>query len=400
MAVTITQSPQTVTPSDNPVVWVFNSDQSAQTNFSFLIEVYVNGAVTPRSRHTIFPEYNEDTAHFDAEAEKITNVICSNPLPNLSAFSADAGNDATIYIKVIEVYGDPATQHASATSSTVTVFKSSLSDDNFNDYVYTDYVFSPSVTSKKFLTFFPRTERLEVATTEDHLFLMIAPFSVTLHVARIRLKSSTGSTIATDYINLSTGNFVLFDASPRSVIDNSAITLANFQAASYYEVTVLNALGTLSGETLTINLNDCNNYETKRLHFLNSLGGIDAFSFTKGNEKSRDITRFGMEKQLGQFDDSGNYVFNTNQGREIDYMTQSAGKLRITSDLINQGVQNWLADELYESPFILMEINAGEDLKRVKITNTSTVYKKNSQGNVMQEVVDLNTSDNRKSSLL
>lgn len=399
MAVTITQSPQAVTPSDNPVVWVFSSTQAAQPNFYFFVEVYINGSGTPSSRHVIFVEVNGDTAHFDAEGEKITAYICTNPVPTAStaSFSADAANNATISIKVTEYYGTPATAQASATSSTVRVFKSSLSDDNYVDFDNTDYRFSAPITDKKFMTFLPREERLDVNVHEENMFFLINANNNTYDL-QVTLYDSNNLSIATDDIRLDTAHFVLMNAGPRSVIANSTITLVNFEAAAYYTIKVKS--GITFGETLTIYLDQCNLYETKRLHFLNSLGGIDGFSFTKGNTHNRNITRFGMEKQWGAFNADNEYVFTKDQGREIDYLTNSAGSRQLTSDFITQDIQNWLAAELYETSYCLLEVNEGETLKRVKLTNGQVAYDKASRGELMQAVVDINTSDNRKSSLI
>ena len=52
MALTIHDTPVNYTPSGNPVVWTFSSDQTAQANFSYLVEVYVGG--TLRGRQQIF----------------------------------------------------------------------------------------------------------------------------------------------------------------------------------------------------------------------------------------------------------------------------------------------------------------------------------------------------------
>ena len=53
MAVTINSSPQLFTPSDNPIIWSFSSNATANTNFSYLVEVYVRGSLT--GTHQIYP---------------------------------------------------------------------------------------------------------------------------------------------------------------------------------------------------------------------------------------------------------------------------------------------------------------------------------------------------------
>ena len=65
MAVIIEQEPQDYTTSDNPVTWVFSSDQTAQSNFYFLVDVQVGlTSYTTVEEHRVYPESN-DNAHFD-----------------------------------------------------------------------------------------------------------------------------------------------------------------------------------------------------------------------------------------------------------------------------------------------------------------------------------------------
>ena len=48
MAITINDVPQDYSASGNPIVWTFESDQTGQANFSFLVEVYVGGTLRGR----------------------------------------------------------------------------------------------------------------------------------------------------------------------------------------------------------------------------------------------------------------------------------------------------------------------------------------------------------------
>ena len=125
MSVTIHNTPQLFTPSDNPVTWTFSSDQTAQPNFSFLVEVYVNNAL--QAIEKVFPE-NGIYAHFDASA--YASNACNTPII-AADLMGDASNNALIKIKVIEFYGDPPAEEAELESANVTVWKARLDDDDF-----------------------------------------------------------------------------------------------------------------------------------------------------------------------------------------------------------------------------------------------------------------------------
>ena len=171
MAVTIHNSPQSYTPSDNPITWRFSSNQTLQVNFSFFIEVYVNGVLT--GDHLVFPE-DGIYAHFDAWED--ASIACNKPIIG-SSFETSAGNNAEIYIKVYERYGNPATNQASATSSTVTVFKACLSDIDWIDFTASDYIYS---SGSKWLTLFPSTEKYTCGISESQYIMAITNSQVGL----------------------------------------------------------------------------------------------------------------------------------------------------------------------------------------------------------------------------
>ncbi len=57
MAITIVNEPSPFWPICNDVEWVFKSDETAQPNFSFTIELYIEGAL--HSTHEVYPEVGD-----------------------------------------------------------------------------------------------------------------------------------------------------------------------------------------------------------------------------------------------------------------------------------------------------------------------------------------------------
>src|SRR3989304_6098268 len=171
MAVIIIQEPENFTPSDNPVRFTFESDEFAQPNFSFLVEVSVNGVV--HSNHLVFPEVADNRAHYDAT--EIAQVSCSVPAIAPGVFIQDAGNLAEVRIKVYERYGSPIATQASAQSKIVRVFKASLSDEDFVDWDSDAYLLDNS--GALWLTLFPRTERYLCGMTEDSFFMFLTSYN-------------------------------------------------------------------------------------------------------------------------------------------------------------------------------------------------------------------------------
>ncbi len=56
MAVTIYDEPQLISPAGNPLVFTFSSDQTAQPNFSFVVELYIDS--TLRLTQEVFRQFN------------------------------------------------------------------------------------------------------------------------------------------------------------------------------------------------------------------------------------------------------------------------------------------------------------------------------------------------------
>ena len=380
MAVTITQNPQLYTPSDNPVVWVFSSDQTAQANFYFLVEVYISGNLV--ENHKVYPE-NGNYAHFNAQSitERYASVIDTN-----ITFETEVNNNVESYIKVIEYYGTTPTAQANATTSTINVFKARLKRKDFVSYDYLDYKLTASSLVGKALTSFPSNSKRLCALDEliygtflvDGLYtnISIATYEEG-NVVPIQNFSSTATT--------STDKVMGFDLSPIAM--ETLFPTLNLTGIDSYIITVFNGF---TGYTnpFTVYIDSSCEYSTKkRLHFLNSLGGIDSFTFGLIGRESTSIESFGYERQFGGFNGSNDWEYSLNEGTVVDYLKKFNSKLDLTSDWLTQDVQNWLSSELYTSPVVWIEEDG--ELNRVKVTNKG--YDKKIQENDMlfQEVVSI-----------
>ncbi len=56
MAVTIYNQPQAIAPAGNPLVFTFSSDQTAQDNFSFIVELYIDSSLVLTQQ--VFRQFN------------------------------------------------------------------------------------------------------------------------------------------------------------------------------------------------------------------------------------------------------------------------------------------------------------------------------------------------------
>lgn len=418
MAVTFLGGPDsTLTPSDNPVTWWFSSDQTAQANFAFLVRVYVNG-VLKQNHYPLFPENNGTTLHFDASDAAM--LACSPPVPKVTlddGVAADAANYAQISIEVCEYYGTPATLQSTSTEQFVNVYKACLSDYNFTQWSSQDYYYAFPVHGPprvpKWLTLWPNRplgNKYYCGMTEQ-LFGMFVNGNQDLDL-RVDLFDADDNLIVSDAITTGSGDWLItiYNLSPKSIAANSGvISLADFTNCAYYNCYV-DDYSASGSESFRVYIDrSCDTYGTKRLHYLSSIGSMESFSFTKANEKGRDIIHNGYETNWGRYNGDGNFEYSVYQGREKDHRNTSVGNMKISSDWIKEINYNFLGNELLESPYVFLEqletvvtdvSTITTFYKRVKVTNTKFDEKQKIKDGLFQLVVELNTSDARKTALI
>ena len=380
MAITITQSPQVVTPSDNPVTWVFDSTETAQPNFYFLVEVYIANPSTFAivERHRVYPEFG-GKAHFDASSitqryADVNNQDTAQTLPS-------------IRIKVTEYYGTTPVAELSVTSGDVLFWKARLKKADFVNYDYTDYYLT-GTNNIKFLTLKPRgTAKVK----ENDLFYLSWIKDSNDVTITGKTYDSTGSLIDTVNVNYNnTENLNVFFCGINTLINDYSL---NFTNSAYYTIE-LSTLSGASSEVFRIELDESCQYSTRsRLHWINSLGGVDSYTFGLLTREKTKLQSFGYERQFGSFNSAGSYAYDLKDGTVIDYLKQFSKELEVTSDWMLQAVQNWLSKSLYTSPIVFLEQN--EELYRCKVTNTSFDKKIQETDMVFQEVVTIQLeSDN------
>ena len=160
----------------------------------------------------------------------------------------------------------------------------------------------------------------------------------------------------------------------------------DFTNATYYTIEANNGIGTT--EVFRIDIDFSCQFSTRsRLHWVNSLGGLDSFTFGLLTREKTNVSSFGYERQFGGFNNSNAYVYSLENGTVIDYLKSFNKELELTSDWITQAVQNWLSNSLYTSPVINIEENA--TLYRCKVTNRSFEKKIQETDALFQEVAKI-----------
>ena len=388
MAVSIYDEPQKYSTAGNPLMFTFDSSETAQPNFSFIVEVYVNGSL--HSTHQVFRQFNT-LSKFDCSG--IMASTLSSPLivdGTLTTFYDSAINE--YYIIVYEKYGTTPTTQDDATSSTLYAFNGSLRHPDWIDFDYQNYNADTnnSTSPRLFLTSWPRAKRYYCGL-EERVFLGIICDDTGINL-RVRIYNSSGSQIATDLVSVTLSNFIVFDASPSTIIANTSITQGNFDAAAYYTIEARpTGGGAYSGasEAFRIDIDlECHRYETKRLHWLNKFGMWDSFTFTLVSVDSTNVESYGYQREKGVWDGTS-YTYPRYQGENVTFAKRATDQLILNSDWISQEVQQWLVRSLYESPVVYLEQENGTEFEPVNITNSTYQFKTRRRDGLIQEQITI-----------
>ena len=378
MAVTINQEPQLISPVGNYLTFTFDSDQTAQANFSFYVEVYINSSF--HSAHTIFPE-NSANARIDVSG--ILRTFVSSNIPS-SSIEEDYSNALTEYaIIVYERYGTPPINQASATSTTLKIFNGSLRYPEFTLWDYTAY--DPAVTlDSLFLTDFPRTEKRYVRYDENLFLASFCSISAPITLF-IELFDIAGNTIASDSYALTQTDFTLINVGPQTIVANTTITQNDFDQCYRYYV-YIDYSGASNTETYFIYMDqDCTRYDPVRLLWLNKYGVWDSYTFKLLSQESTDITSSRYEGEPGTWDGSA-YRYTLSKGMNRTYHKHAVDKLLINSDWMKEVVQNWLVRELFESPVVYIQQSDGS-VELVNVTNANYLLKQRRKDGLIQEQI-------------
>jgi hypothetical protein len=383
MAVTIAQNAQKYTPSDNPIIFTWYSSQYLQTNFSYIVDVYINGVLD--SRQQIFTERGGGYAHFDCS--EIVRTYVSTPIVGCSSVVNDAGISIEVYLIVREFYGTTPALQANATTNTINAFKSCISNVEFDSFDYTD--FKIGTTSKRFLTDSPND--LYIREGQDYYISIIADeildqgLQVTFYDENDTVITSLDYTdgVSTDKIyqyNLNSDNYV------------SILTQPVLDTVSYLEMVIIDGGSVELSETKRIYLDRGCDYGAE-LIWLNKYGGFDVFNYSYNLIRSSDVNGKQYEKQYGGWVDSTYTLDSTNSGMHSYFKTVN-DKVTLVSSYINSTTQNWLVNSAYISPLVYFF-----DSIRQLCSINSTAYSESQDRFIEEttEIVDLALPNMRKS---
>ena len=397
MALTITQTPQAYTPSDNQVLyaWVWNNVAN-QSKLSFLVEIFVNNASIANVE--VFNDFNASTnsyGHIDI-SDYVKSYVNKSKI-NQSSFVALSGNTANVYITVKAKYYVSTTLNTSAatTGATKVIFKSCLSAYDFNAYDSVKYS-AISAASKGF--FMTDNNNITFNASSEVYLNFINPSGAT-KVIDIQMKNSAGAIIDTRSsgfipvgmltVKISAASLIALGFSPTNVA-------VNMRSLNVYVRNDSTDDTCTEIKTLTLQLTDCDKTQTS-VQWLNRFGAYDNFIFTHNNIYSATIQDKTFQSYLGAWNaDTNTYNYSTQNTGVQSYQKNIIKKIQIVSGWLKAYEQNYLV-QIYESPLVYMM--EGLYIYKNIIINNSTYQLKQDLYNdeLFNEILDVTLPHQSKS---
>ena len=377
----------------NPIEFVLeetNATLLAYPGFKYVVDVYDGATLLGRLKIPMdTTNYGRADVHGICESYLTTNL---GTIGSTDAFADNPQSWKTFTFKFGEVYYNTSTEAwvtdyamtydkdgSSETSEAIIIFNGSLPNYrgtvvNFYDWQTPNYYQNYTVTAatRKWLTNAPRgatpvddnTTKVEL-TDEGWLYFLYD--DVSNPITKVILTTYlAGVGVANHNINLTAGatdNHIRLACAPTS-INNIAGSPPYIPSSGVdaYSLTLYDNASQASEPFYFSITSECR-YETRRIEFLNSLGGFDFFNFTKVSRMIEDIER-KFYKQNEDNMVSGEITYDISDRQKTQYYTASKPKMKLTSDWVSVDQFNFLL-EMLSSP----EIYLHEGGKRIPVQN-------------------------------
>jgi hypothetical protein len=367
MAITINQEPATYSPAYNPLFFVATSDNTAEDNFNYIVDIYWSS--TFQTRHRLPARPDNGRCLFDA-SEIVQNLI-THDIDNSGTgyFFRNLNSFLKFQIKFGEEYdvAGVSTVFADlATSSNIYAFNASLHPDEFINWDPSYFLLANY--SCKFLTNSPTIQKTRAG--ESMRLYSIASDPSKYHRLQVKKYNASGiistDVIANPYTAASDSNMFL-NAMVGYLDIEVALGAGYLTGATYYTVQVINSSGVAMSELRRFNIvTECSKYTPVRLHFLNKLGGFDSFTFTKSSKDSSNMDKSFYKSGTGSFSGSA-FSISVSDREDQTLSVTVKDSITLNSDWLSEEESLWLK-ELVSSPIVFQDF-AGQ-LKPVRILDT------------------------------
>jgi hypothetical protein len=359
MAITILDTPAAYSSMHDDLWYVASSTNSGTTNFKFIVDVYVDGALAGRSK--VFPSPSGSYGIYNASP--IVRSYVTNYFEPSGTSILVASNDKIKVNYVISV-GEEVSG-----VTTANLASGSFSAYNFYPPLFADILATnaeiPLVLSDYYNNLLIEnfsddwlTERSETVEIEygDNFYATFFKVTAGSYLAKVEIVSPNG-TIGSPYSASITmaGEFNLFNCSAASI---NAFAGSTIITEDTYGYNVYLTLGVANTRKIQFRQKCYPKFRQYNLHFLNRLGGWDTMKFALVNRRSTDFQRSSYRRNDWQL--VGNQMqnvdtYNRYNETTLNYAIQHKDKYHLISDWVSEQDYDWL-QQLVSSSIVYMEV--------------------------------------------
>jgi len=404
VAINIIQDIPTTSPAYNEMVIVVEQDNATilnEDNYKFVFEVYIALSGTP-IRFNVYPDIDNPTLGY-LDIHRVLEPYIQAFLGDQIITGAAIGTaDKSInycrveygwsYIDSSGVYQETLND---LTGSTKYFWQASFDWYDFVDEINETTPFNTYLcnttngTSAEFLT---NKKTKKVSITDNGFTQALTDVTTDIDYMEVKTYDSSNVLISTFQIatSVSPASFaarnVSLRSAPQSLNDYTGAFLAGAQpiitsSVAYYTIQLFENTPTAVSEILTFEIEESCRYNTKRLHFLNKLGGFDAFNFTKVNKTTTDINRKTYKTTPSRVSGSG-YAYSYKDKANITYYVSKSEKMKLVSDWLTDEEHSWLLELVASQDIYLETTNAKGDVQYKPIEKVNQKSYVETTGNV------------------
>lgn len=363
----ITQRPQSITPSGNPIIYVVNESNYTAIDFKYLLDVYVGGERVTRLKRSAT---NEEYQYFDIQSIMDNYITYTN---NISEGGiSGCANNTKDYTLHLGTYSG-TTEYIEILNETGTTINFSLDRNEFLDYDYNNYIMSNSSDTGLFLTDYTtqnvtlndygRLGLLNINNNSTHIYI----FTYNINDGLIDIwRYNTGIDTFSEYVidfpscpsNINSSSSNLYLEKWDGLLFNTSVDEVITTEVSYYKI-FTSSDDLLTGQpysnTIRYNIVDrCSKYDYISIVWMNKYGVFDHYGFNMKFRENREIERFEYTKKLGRLS-SGVWSYDSDDFEKTNYLNNITYNYIVSTEYIDNEESNKILD-LIESNIIYARI--------------------------------------------
>lgn len=410
MTLTARTVPSTYQPVYNPVEFSYTSDQTAQANFKYTFKLYVDGDLEDTWR--VAPHANNNEGRLDVSRALQRHIVeAQQQYESTSSFVYAQTTPIVKYrVDILEYYGTTPVEDDESliTGADKYVWSGSFEHHDWINQMIDGSPFNTWLmnttngTSAQFLTNYKTPD---VSITDLGWLTCLTDAPADIDYVEVKTYDSTGTIIQTAQVvsilttSVTPARMVTVMAAPKSLNNYSGAFVSGSapiitSSVSYYTVQVFKTGGTAMSEAITFTIKEPCRYTQYRIHFLNTLGGVDAYNFQARSQPSSTTERKSYKREKDYFTGTGAVNYRHEHNGTQDYFVKNTDRIKLRSEYLTSTEMTWLK-ELINSPLCFLEfsdIKGNKNFKPVKVLTNNWVENLDSIDKLFKLELDIQLS--------